>query len=302
MRDQRGFTIIELLVVITIIIALAGIGFPLIKEALSTADRVECSNNLHQMGLWIIHEAVKTGRYPAGGDTPADWGPAGSAMTADLGTLRILQCPSAKSGDTNPTQWSTYSYAYVGNLNPTYTCNCDNCGDDPGNRIWSLYWSGVDYTGDHDRSNVSTFKNMELSDNIVWNPDGVDEGEPTDQPTVPVHLDGSEYGKFHSDDKLKFRTQRALRQAPQSPEDNQSNLPLAFDIAVLKSKPSGASWPDAHMAITPANKYDHLYTNHCNGSRRDWGINILYTNQSVQWKPWEKLRFQVKAGNHYYYY
>lgn len=63
---SRGFTLVELLVVIVIIGILAGLLVPAISRGIGEADRTACRSNLQQLHkLGILYSASRKGRWPS---------------------------------------------------------------------------------------------------------------------------------------------------------------------------------------------------------------------------------------------
>lgn len=64
---RKGFTLVELLVVVGIVGGLVGLLFPAVQSARESARRVQCSNNLRQLGLASLALESSHGFYPTGG-------------------------------------------------------------------------------------------------------------------------------------------------------------------------------------------------------------------------------------------
>ncbi len=82
---SRGFTLIELLVVIAVIGVLIGLLLPAVQAAREAARRIQCTNNLKQLGLSLANYHDSTGSYP-----PAAQGGMGSVYMNYTGYSFLL--------------------------------------------------------------------------------------------------------------------------------------------------------------------------------------------------------------------
>jgi len=110
-RHRRGFTLVELLVVIAIIGILVALLLPAVQSAREAARRVQCQNNLKQLGLGMLIHHEAHSYVPGGG-----WG---WLWTGD---------PDRGSGANQPAGWNYSLLPYIEQQN-VYELGADGQAD-----------------------------------------------------------------------------------------------------------------------------------------------------------------------------
>jgi prepilin-type N-terminal cleavage/methylation domain-containing protein/prepilin-type processing-associated H-X9-DG protein len=144
-NSNKGFTLIEVLIVIFIIIILAGILLPVLSRARESARRTQCASNLRQIGLGLImYSDENNGTYPINGAT---------AMS-DLNKLypdyvserKAFKCPSDNlvtvAENANITAGDAFekdecSYGYDNKHTPADAAGVTLAGDRPTNSVFN---------------------------------------------------------------------------------------------------------------------------------------------------------------------
>lgn len=107
--SRRAFTLVELLVVIAIIGILVGLLLPAVQAAREAARRMQCQNNLKQIGL-SLHNYESAHRYfPPGGVTPGN-----CCGTPSAGTWTLFLLPFLEQNNL----YNTYNFGFWNDESP----------------------------------------------------------------------------------------------------------------------------------------------------------------------------------------
>ncbi len=111
----RGFTIIELLVVMAIIVVLVGIMLAVVRKTRTSAESLQCLSNLRQITTGLRMWAGDNGnRFPDPGAVGVSWE---SMLDKYLTNKRLFYCPA--DSELSPTIGSSYDWRDTGDPETT---------------------------------------------------------------------------------------------------------------------------------------------------------------------------------------
>jgi len=142
--SKRGFTLIELLVVIAIIAVLIALLLPAVQSAREAARRIQCTNNLKQIGLGIHNYHTANNVFPMGGSAQLNARAQGPYEWENYSAFALMLGYLEQSPLYNAANWmicpdTGYGYGFAANTTAYNTkLNVFLCPSDPYSGIQNL--------------------------------------------------------------------------------------------------------------------------------------------------------------------
>lgn len=167
-QPRRGFTLIELLVVISIIAVLVSLVAPAVQAARRAARKLQCLNNMRQVGLAMQNFSASSGSLPyLTYDLQLDNGGAiygvgwPLALLPALDNAVVLKAIKANTGVTVTSGSNTYYVVYNTQSGASSTVNNNN--------VWlNFFTCPDDADSDHKPGGLSYVVNAGFIPNTIW--------------------------------------------------------------------------------------------------------------------------------------